>query len=125
MAAMTTDIADLFAAHPHLSDEVNHNIIQSEIEGGVHLRDLLRGDVLDIETHDWTCRLSYCEDGHAWISGHPRFCPEPVKVHINGSTWGGSMLKQSFIGRGMRLEMEHPQYQRILTSTIIDIRALP
>jgi len=35
----------LFVAHPHLSDTVNRNIIQSEIEGGVHVRKLLPGSV--------------------------------------------------------------------------------
>ena len=32
--------APLFAQHPNLSDEVNHNIVQAEIEGGVFLKDL-------------------------------------------------------------------------------------
>jgi hypothetical protein len=30
----------LLSSHPHLSDEVNRNIVQSEIEGGVSLHDL-------------------------------------------------------------------------------------
>ena len=112
----------LFAPHPHLSDRINHNIVQSEIEGGVHLRDLPPGAVLEIETQDWTCILEYCGGYEAWVSGHPRFCPEPVRVYIAGSTWGGSMLKQYYIGRGMHLEFLHPAYQRILTSLVIEIR---
>ena len=35
----------LFEPHPNFSDVINRNIIQSEIEGGVHLRDLLPGTV--------------------------------------------------------------------------------
>jgi hypothetical protein len=61
-------------------------------------------------------------DGAALISGHPEFCPEPIEVRIQGSTWGGSMLKAQFVGRGMRLEYEHPLLRRTLTSRIIDIR---
>jgi len=33
-------------------DQVNHNIVQSEIEGGVHLRDVRPGTVLEIRTQN-------------------------------------------------------------------------
>ena len=62
----------------------------------------------------------------ALISGHPQYCPEPVQVAISGSTWGGSMLKQRFIGRGMHLEFCHPEYRTpIVTSKIQEIRECP
>ena len=114
----------LFAPHPHWSDRVNHNMVQSEIEGGVSLHDLARGAVLEIETMDWICKLVYCGDYEAWVSGHPKFCPEPVRVYVAGSTWGGSMLKQFFIGRGMHVEFLHPVHQRILTSPVREIREI-
>jgi hypothetical protein len=114
-------LPDLFTPSPYLSDEINRNIIQSEIEGGVYLRDLPCGAVLRIETHDWICTMIYCDDGAALIRGHDLFCPTLVKVHVSGSTWGGSVLKQSFIGRGMHLEILHPRYGVIVTSPILDI----
>jgi hypothetical protein len=43
---------------------------------------------------------------------------------VEGSNWGGSMLKVSFIGRGMCLEFRHPHYQTITTSPIVEIRQL-
>ena len=52
----------------------------------------------------------------------PEYCPDPVLVTIDGSNWGGSMLKMSFIGRGMRLEFRHPQFRTIMTSRIVNIR---
>jgi hypothetical protein len=107
-----------------LSDLVNRNVIRSEIEGGVYLQDLPRGGVLEIKTMDWTCRLEYAGEYEGWVSGHPKFCPEPVRVYVAGSTWGGSMLKQYFIGRGMHLEFLHPVHKRILTSPVIEIREL-
>ena len=62
-------------------------------------------------------------DGAALISGHPEFCPEPVLVAIAGSTWGGSMLKLRYIGRGMHLEFCHPEYRTpIVTSRIEEVR---
>jgi hypothetical protein len=119
------DSADpvLFVAHPHFSDSVNRNIIQSEIEGGVHLRDLPPGSVLSIQTKNRVYEMVVLGDETALLSGHPKFCPEPTEVRIHGSTWGGSMLKMKFLGRGMRLEFARPGHRIILTTRILDIRA--
>ena len=113
----------MFAPHPNLSDQVNRNIIQSEIEGGVFLEGLLPDTVLQIRTqhHFYTALL--LGEGSALISGHPQYCPQPVQVIIAGSTWGGSMLKVRFIGRGMQMEFHHPAYAMpIVTSPIQEIR---
>jgi hypothetical protein len=113
----------LFRSHPNLSDEVNHNIAQSEIEGGVSLNDLPPATVLEIQTQHHCYVVVLLSDNKALISGHPQFCPEPTQVAIAGSTWGGSMLKRRFVGRGMHLEFCHPQYPTpIVTSPIQEIR---
>jgi hypothetical protein len=109
--------------HPNLSDRVNHNIIASEIEGGVYLWDLPRESTLEVETQNRSYTIVLFESGAALISGHPRYCPEPVLVKIEGSNWGGSMLKPSYVGRGMHLEFRHPEYEQpIITSRILEIR---
>jgi hypothetical protein len=113
----------LFVPHPNLSDEVNHNIAQSEVEGGVHLQDLAPGSRLEVQTQHRWYTLVNCGDGWALISGHPIYCPQPSLVRILGSNWGGSMLKVRFIGRSMRLEFKHPEYRTpIITSRIVEIR---
>jgi hypothetical protein len=112
-----------FMPHPNFSDEVNRNIVQSEIEGGVYLDDLSEGAVLEVETQHHWYTIVIRRRGRDLISGHPKYCPHPVPVRIEGSTWGGSMLKLRFIGRGMRLEFQHPVYRTILTSRIVDVRA--
>jgi hypothetical protein len=117
------EIPELYEPSPHLSDAVNHNIIRSEIEGGVHLRDIEPGTVLEVKTENRAYTIQYEGSGQAWISGHPVFCPEPVLVTIHGSTWGGSMIKMGYIGRGMRLEFGHPTYLPITTSVIREVRA--
>jgi hypothetical protein len=115
----------MFQPHQNLSDEINRNIIQSEIEGGVYLRDLSYMDTLEVTTRNTRYIIVMDRDGEAWIAGHPRFCPEPVLVRISGSNWGGSMIKLHFIGRGMRLEFRHPDYEgAVVTSPIVDIRLL-
>jgi hypothetical protein len=113
----------MFNYHSNLADEVNHGIIQSEIEGGVFLNDLPPSTVLEIQTmhHRYTAVL--LGGGEAMLSGHPKYCPKPVHVAIAGSTWGGSMLKLQYVGRGMHLEFHHPEYTRpIITSVIQEIR---
>lgn len=113
----------MFNPHPNLADEINNGIVQSEIEGGVFLNDLPPSTVLKIQTmhHCYTAVL--LGGSEALLSGHPEFCPEPVLVAIAGSTWGGTMLKQRYIGRGMHLEFCHPDYRTpIVTSRIQEIR---
>ena len=113
----------MFTPHPNLADEVNRGIIQSEVEGGVFLNDLPPSTVLHIQTmhHCYTAVL--LGGSEALLSGHPEFCPEPVQVAISGSTWGGSMLKLQYVGRGMHLEFRHPLYPTpIITSAIQEIR---
>jgi hypothetical protein len=113
----------MFTSHPNLSDEVNRNIVGSEIEGGVSLGDLPPSTVLEIQTQHHRYTAVFLGESQVLISGHPEFCPEPVQVAIAGSTWGGSMLKLRYIGRGMHLEFCHPEYQTpIVTSRIQEVR---
>jgi hypothetical protein len=113
----------MFVPHRNLSDQVNGNIIRSEIEGGVYLHELPDQSTLEVVTQNRGYTLVVRRDGQAMISGHPEFCPEPVLVRITGSNWGGSMLKTAFLGRGMHLEYRHPKFRGpIVTSAIVDIR---
>src|SRR5271165_2932273 len=114
---------NLFRSHPNLSDEVNRNFVQSEIEGGVFLNDLPPATVLEIQTQHHCYQVVLLDDNNVLISGHPQYCPEPIRVAIAGSTWGGSMLKRRFVGRGMHMEFRHPDYQTpIVTSRVQEIR---
>jgi hypothetical protein len=113
----------LFRPHENLSDEVNRELVQSEIEGGVRLQDLEPGSMLKVHTQNTCYEIVVLHDGLAYLSGHPLYCPQPVLVTIAGSTWGGSMLKVRFIGQGMHLEFRHPGYLTpIVTSIIREIR---
>jgi hypothetical protein len=122
MNADTVIFPQLFTPHEHLSDAINHNVVQSEIEGGVSLERLPADAVLEVRTQNRSYIIANRGGGEAMISGHPQYCPEPVLVRISGSTWGGSMLKTLFIGRGMHLEFRHPEHRVITTSKILEIR---
>lgn len=110
--------------HPNLSDRINHDICQSEIEGGVSLEELPVGAVLELETKNRTYRVENCGNHRVMMSGHPKFCPQPVTVKLHGSTWGRSMIKLHYIGRGMHLEFRHPTFGIVRTSRIREIREL-
>jgi len=116
----------LFRPHPNLSDEVNRHLVQSQIEGGVRVEDLVPGSWLQVKTQNTCYRILILFGAMALITGHPLFCPRPVLITIHGLTWGGSMLKVRFIGRGMHLEFHHPDYSTpIVTSPIQEIQELP
>ena len=112
----------LFKPHPNLSDAINSRLCQAEVDGGIQQEELNIGAILEIETDNRVYRLINCEDGYIRISGHPQFCPDPIKARVHGSTWGGSMIKSKYIGRGMRLEFKHPTLGVVITSWIKDIR---
>jgi hypothetical protein len=113
--------------HQNLSEEMNGSIDGSEIEGGVHLADLPEGACLEVETENRVYLIVKTGGGAVSISGHPRYCPDPVEVQLGGSSWGGanwgqSRLKSPYISRGMRLEFWHPAHDLVTTSRIRGIR---
>ena len=112
----------LTGTHRNFADAVNRNLVRSEVEGGVSLRDLRPGMKLAVETRNRIYRMTFLGGRSVLLSGHPEFCAEPTRVEIEGCTWGGSMLKARYIGRGMHLEFQHPEAGRILTSRIVDVR---
>jgi len=117
------DTDNLSFPHPNFSDAINRNVVQSEIEGGVNLYDVPPGTVLEVQTQNHIYTIVHKAWGQVLISGHPEFCPSPVEVQIHGSTWGGSMIMNHYLGRGMHLEFAHPVHQVIITSRIVDVRA--
>ena len=62
----------MFHPHQNLSDLVNGNIIRSEIEGGVYLKDLPEEATLEVVTRNRGYKLVVRRDGSAMICGHPR-----------------------------------------------------
>lgn len=93
---------------------------------GIYLNDLARGSVVEIETQHHHYKLVKREDTHVRISGHPKFCPEPVEVEVEGSFGGGPPIDPhpGFIGRGMYLVFNHPQFHTVTTSRIREIHNL-
>lgn len=94
-------------------------------DDGVFLSDIEHGTTLLVVTESRTYALVALGNREALISGHPEHCPSPVRVRVQGSTWGGSLLRMDFIGKGMHLEYWHPVHKCVTTSQIVDVRVLP
>ena len=106
------------AQFPNLDEEIAKKIIQSEVEGGIKVENLPVGKTLKIVTQHHVYSLEHRTDGY-YVSGHPEFCPDPERAVIAGSTFGGSMLKVGFVGRGMFLEFRLLGHDGIFTTSEI------
>src|SRR5690349_2382926 len=95
------------AGHPNLSDSINRAIGNSLIAGGATPSKLVgKGYKVTTQSRQYTLiRQLDKKNKPFWtIEGHPKYCPQATRCNIHGSTFGGSMLKVDFIGRGMHLE---------------------
>ncbi|HEV2178220.1 MAG TPA: hypothetical protein VGW33_13625 [Terriglobia bacterium] len=90
-------------------------------EDGVYLDDLADGAVIELETAHHHYRLVKSAHDEARITGHPKFCPEPVTVEIDGSVDDDFSVRPGYIGRGLHLVFEHPVYHTVTTSCILDV----
>jgi hypothetical protein len=79
-AALSMTCLRFFRRNRNLSDEVNSNIVQSEIEGGVNLQNLRAGSALQIHTQHTSYNVLVLFGSLAFISGHPLYYPRPVLV---------------------------------------------
>lgn len=111
-------------AHLISREDIDHEGRQSENDDGIYFDDLEDGTTLELETQHHRYSIVKRAHGQARISGHPRFCPEPVMVEIGGSTPEGLIVKPGFIGRGMHLTFDHPKYHTVTTSRILAIHRI-
>jgi hypothetical protein len=96
---------------------------QADITEGVSLSTLHAGSVIDLETKNHHYRIEYLGGDKARISGHPRLCPQPVLVHVQGSI--GRTVEAGFIGQGMHLVFRPWDDPRpVTTSEITGVRVI-
>lgn len=108
-----------FKPSPNLSPAINQAIIDSELQGGATLDKLAVGRCLKIQTRNSLYTLAHVGPDQWTLQGHPYYCPEPVRVIPQGSTWGGSMIKVGFVGIGMLLQVVLMKRDMFLTTSLV------
>ena len=111
--------------HPNLSRELNRKIEEATILGGAWIEKLPKCKALRVVTQNSTYIIRKDSAGYLWISGHYKYCPDPVQCNIHGSTFGGSVIRVGFIGRGMHLEVGMPDGRVMTTSSIREVEEIP
>lgn len=107
-------------------EEIYDKIIDADDMGGIDLRDLNVGDVVEIQTTNssYTLKITekkseFCEVAEA-LGGF--FGDKPRRVIILGCNYGGSLLRTHWIGLLMKLEMMLNAKAVVTTSTIWNIK---
>jgi hypothetical protein len=89
----------------------------------VSLDSLQAGSVIDLNTRNHRYWIEYLGGDRARISGHPRLCPSPVLVHLQGSI--GRSIEEGSIRQGMHLVFRLVDDPRpVTTSEITKLRVV-
>jgi hypothetical protein len=87
---------------------------------GIHLRELEPLTTVVVQTHNSRYRLVMTGGTSAIVQGG-KFFADPTPARIDGSGFGGSVLKTAWIGVGLRMEI-FANDQRTITSPVLDVR---
>lgn len=90
---------------------------------GVDLRDVEPLTTITIRTRNSLYRVIVTHGTSVVVQGG-HFFPDPVSARVNGSGFGGSLLKVGWIGIGLRMEIFAGD-ERIVTSPVRDISIEP
>lgn len=93
-----------------------------DADGGVDLRKLPPGTILEVQTKNNTYTVIPQASGEMMIWGHPEYCPEPTLIAGLGSAYVTGLFRDGYLGPGMRLSFPH-EGRRVNTSRIVDIHA--
>lgn len=86
---------------------------------GLSFRDVDPLTTLIVRTRNSHYRIVTSGDGSVIVQGGS-FFPDPTPARLEGSGFGGSLLKVAWIGIGLRMEIV-ANGQRIITSPVRDI----
>lgn len=84
----------------------------------VNLDAVLPGSLLNLETASRSYQVECLGGSEVRISGHPKYCPEPVRAHIFGSINQHGVLEAGVIGRGCRVMFSMGDQRPITTSRV-------
>jgi hypothetical protein len=99
--------------------DIKQIIAEQPNNDGIDLLRLEKGTKIKAQTRNTLYTIEVFDKDHFMVYDEGNRFEKPQLVPINGSTWGGSMLKIKWIGIGMHIEMGHPTKDGILTTTAV------
>jgi hypothetical protein len=91
-----------------------------DADGGIDLRQLQPGMILEVATKNNTYTLIPQASGEVLLWGHPDYCPEPTLIRGLGGAYTTGLFREAYLSPGMRLNFPS-EGRRINTSRILSI----
>ena len=82
---------------------------------------LAPGSVIEVETRSRHYRIECLGGNSVRISGHPRYCPNPVTAELEGSVSGEGLLDAGLIEPGRRLLFVVEDRLPVTTSKVLHV----
>jgi hypothetical protein len=86
---------------------------------GIYLRDVEPLTTIVVQTHNSCYRIVVTRESTAIVRGGS-FFPDPTLARIDGSGFGGALLKVGWIGVGLQMEI-FADGRRIITSPVREV----
>jgi hypothetical protein len=93
------------------------------VTGGVDLRGLGEGTVLEVSTRNSVYRLQVGDAGRVFVTGHAEHCPELVEATAIGSVMVTGVIYDRYVAPGMRMELKLGE-RRVFTSRVVGVRVV-
>ena len=88
----------------------------------LNCNDLAPGSLIDVETKSRHYRIECLGGSAIRVSGHPEYCPEPVRASLQGSVDREGTLEPGSINCGMRMILVLNDVRPITTSSILHVQ---
>ena len=104
---------------------VQQIIEEQKGRGGIDLKLLNKGTKIEAQTKNTLYSIEVLENGKYLVQGG-RHYPDAMPIRINGSAWGGSIIKVNWLGIEMHIEMQHPDPEKgmITTSAVRSLKII-
>lgn len=96
----------------------NLEATQTGVDSGLFLSKTPLGAVIEAATANSVYRMVHVAPNTVEISGHPLYCPLPMRVSLTGTRWLDTTLADCYIAPGMRLQLVDRSGRSVLTSRI-------
>jgi len=99
-------------------------VARERIEGGVDLRPLAAGTVVEARTKNSVYTIELGKSGEIYLAGHAEHCPEPTAVASVGSVLLTGSVCDGYLAPGMRMEFRVGT-RRVFTSRLVSVAVNP